>query len=120
MSQDINEILGKKDKIILGTMLVFIFSFVIVLNYFGFFENKLRDEVLDDKFAVTVIDKYIDYKNHATPKVKLSNGLEMVNFFPKNKIQLLVGDSLLKTNNSTDMLVFRNKKLIYSISLLDK
>ena len=118
--QDMSEILGRKDKIIIGTMLVFAFGLLIILNQFGYFENKQRDQILNDEFATLVVDKYFDRKNHMTPKVVLSNGNEMINFFPKNKVILILGDSLVKKKKSTDMLVFRNKKLIYSISLLDK
>ncbi|MBS7254904.1 hypothetical protein [Flavobacterium branchiicola] len=115
----LEEILGKKDKIIIVVMLVFVFAFIFILNGFGYFENQKIDEVLNEEFETIVIDKYIDKSNHMTPKVKLSNGNEMINFFPKSNVELSSGDSLVKRKNSTDMLVFRDKKLVYSISMLD-
>lgn len=118
--QGIDEILGKKDKVIIGAILVFVFSLLVILNYFGYFENKKRDQVLNDEFETIVIDKYVDKKNHMTPKVILKNGDEIINYFPKNNIQLILGDSLVKKKESTDMLVFRDKKFVCSISLLDK
>ena len=117
---DKDEILGRKDKIILGVMLLCLFSLISALNYFGFFEDKYRDEVLDKEFTSVITFKYIDSTNHMSPKIKLSNGNEMINYFPKQNIELLIGDSLVKRKKSTDMLVFRDKKLLYSISLLDE
>lgn len=115
----LGDILGKKDKIIIGSMLIFVFAFIFVLNGFGYFENQKIDEVLNEEFETVVIDKYIDKSNHMAPKVKLANGNEMFNFFPKSDVELNLGDSLVKKKNSTDMLVFRDKKLVYSISMLD-
>ncbi|MDW8851026.1 hypothetical protein SD960_13055 [Flavobacterium sp. MMLR14_040] len=120
MAQDVNEIFRKKDKIVIGGMLIFVFSLIIVLNFFGYFEDVERDEILNNEFRTTVIETYVDYSEHRNPIVKLSNGENMVNFFPKSNIELIVGDSLVKRKKSTDMLVFRKKTLIYSVSLLDK
>lgn len=120
MIQDINGIFRKKDKIIIGGMFFFVLSLIIMLNFFGYFENTKRDEVLNDEFITTVVDIYIDYNAHQSSMIKLSNGEKMHNFFPKNNIELMIGDSLIKKKNSTDMLVFRDKMLIYSVNLLEK
>lgn len=116
----IDEILNKKDKLIIGSMLVFVFCLVLLLNYLGYFENSKRDEVLNEEFTVTVIDKYIDKSEHMTPIIKLSNGNEMINYFPKQNIELNIGDSLIKQKNSTNMQVYRDNNLTYSINILEK
>ena len=116
----IDEILGKKDKIIIGTMLIFVFCLMFLLNHFGYFENSKRDSVLNEEFKTSIIEKYIDRSEHMTPMLKLSNGNEMINYFPKHNAVLKIGDSLVKMKNSTDMQVYRNEKIIYSISLLEK
>lgn len=120
MVNGIDEILNKKDKIIIGTMLSFIVILMFLLNYFGYFENLKRDEVLNKEFKTIVLEKYIDKNNHMTPIIKLLNGDEMINYFPNQKIELNVGDSLIKQKKSTDMQVYRKDKLIYSINLLEK
>jgi hypothetical protein len=116
----IDEILNKKDKIIIGTMLLFIISLMFLLNHFGYFENSRRDEILNEVFMTSVIGKYSNKSEHMTPMIKLSNGNEMINYFPKNNVELNIGDSLIKRKSSTDMQVYRNEKLIYSINLLEK
>jgi hypothetical protein len=120
MVSGIDEILNKKDKILIGTMLLFIVALMFLLNHFGYFENSKRDEILNKEFKTCVIEKYIDKSNHMTPKLKLANGNEMINYFPNRKVELNIGDSLIKQKNSTDMQVYREKKLIYSINLLEK
>ena len=84
----IDEILSKKDKRIIGTMLLFIFSLIFLLNYFGYFENSRRDEILDEVFKTNVIEKYTNKSEHMTPMLKLSNGNEMINYFPKHNVEL--------------------------------
>jgi len=120
MVSGIDEILNKKDKIIIGTMLLFIVALMFLLNNFGYFENSKRDGILNEEFKTSIIEKYVDKRNHMTPKLKLSNGNEMVNYFPNHKVELNVGDSLIKQKNSTNMEVYRKEKLIYSINLLEK
>lgn len=119
MNYDIDEILNKKDKIIIGTMLLFIISLMFLLNYLGYFENSKRNKVLNEEFSAKIIEKYVDESNHMTPYIKLSNGNEMINSFQKNQINLKLADSLVKKKNSTDMQVYRNKKMIYSLNLLE-
>lgn len=119
MNYNIDEILNKKDKIIIGTMLLFIVSLMFLLNYLGYFENSKRDSILNEKFTAKIIKKYVDENNHMTPYIKLSNGNKMVNSFQKNQINLNISDSLVKRKNSTDMQVYRNKKMIYSLNLLE-
>ena len=116
----IDEILNRKDKIIIGTMLIFIVVLMLLLNYLGYFENSMRDKILNEEFKTSVIFKYINKSEHMTPMLKLSNGSKMINYFPKNNAELLVGDSLIKKKNSTDMQIYRKRKLIYSINLLEK
>ena len=116
----IDEILNRKDKIIIGTMLLFIVTLMFLLNHFGYFENSRRDEILNEEFKTSVIGKYVDKSNHMTPKLKLSNGNEMINYFPNHNVELNIGDSLVKRKISTDMQVYRNQKLVYSINLLEK
>lgn len=116
----IDEILNKKDKIIIGTMLFFIFSLIFLLNHFGYFENLKRDGILKEEFKTRITEKYINKSEHMTQMIKLSNGNKMINYFPKHDVELIVGDSLVKNRNSTDMQVYRNQKLIYSINLLEK
>ncbi|MFV8376520.1 hypothetical protein [Flavobacterium sp. LB1P71] len=120
MVDGIDEILNKKDKIIIGSMLLFIFSLIFILNHFGYFENSKRDQILDEVFKTSVVEKYTNKSEHMTPMLKLSNGNEMINYFPKHNVKLNIGDSLIKRKSSTDMQVYRNKKLIYSINLLEK
>lgn len=50
-----NEIFDKNSKIILGIMIVLIFLFMILLYKLGYFENKKRDEVLNQNYKVLVI-----------------------------------------------------------------
>ena len=119
-ARGIDEILNKKDKIIIGTMLLFIVILMFLLNHFGYFENSRRDKVLNEEFKTSIIGKYVDESNHMTPKLKLGNGNEMINYFPKQNVELNIGDSLIKRKNSTDMQVYRNEKIIYSINLLEK
>ena len=101
-------------------MLLFIVTLMFLLNYFGYFENSKRNEILNEEFKTRIIEKYVDKSNQMTPKLKLSNGNEMINYFPNHNVELNVGDSLVKRKISTDMQVYRNQKLIYSISLLEK
>jgi hypothetical protein len=119
-ARGIDEILNKKDKIIIGTMLLFIVILMFLLNHFGYFENSRRDKILNEEFKTSVIGKYVDRSNHMTPKLKLANGNEMINYFPKHNVELNIGDSLIKRKSSTDMQVYRNEKIIYSINLLEK
>jgi hypothetical protein len=116
----IDEIVNKKDKIIISTMLLFIISLMFLLNHFGYFENSRRDEILNEVYKTSVIGKYTNKSEHMTPMLNLSNGNEMINYFPKHKVELNIGDSLIKRKSSTDMQVYRNEKLIYSINLLEK
>lgn len=120
MVGNIDEILGKKDKIILLVMLLCIVGILFLLNQFGYFENKKRDLIIDEEFSVKVIDQYFDKNNHMANMIKLSNNAEMINYFPRYNFRIEVGDSLSKQKNSTNMEVFRNNKMIISISLLDK
>jgi len=120
MVSGIDEMLNKKDKIIIGTMLLFIFSLMLLLNHFGYFENSRRDGVLNEEFKTSVIEKYTNKSEHMTEILKLSNGNEITNYFPRHNIELNIGDSLIKLKNSTDMQVYRNEVLIYSINLLEK
>jgi hypothetical protein len=116
----IDEILNKKDKIIIGTMLFCIFSLMFLLNHFGYFENSRRDGILNEEFKTSIVEKYVDESEHMTPMIKLSNGNKMINYFPEHNVELKIGDSLNKKKSSTDMQVYRNQKLIYSINLLEK
>ncbi|MFV8465415.1 hypothetical protein [Flavobacterium sp. LB1P62] len=112
MVGSINEILDKKDKIILGTMLLFVFSLIILLSHYGCFENKYRDAILNEEFSSRVISKYVNAHEHMTPMLKLLNGSEMINYFPKHKAEIMIGDSLVKRKKSTDMLVFRGENCL--------
>ena len=120
MAKDIDEILGKKDKIIVGGLILFIFTLIIVLSFSGYFDDYVRNNILEREFNGTVTEKYIDYKDHASPKIKLSNGTEIYNYFPKQKVILQIGDSVVKQNNSVYILLFRNKQFIRTIDLLNK
>lgn len=60
MVSGIDEMLNKKDKVIIGTMLLFIFSLIFLLNHFGYFENSRRKRVLSEEFTTSVIEKYIN------------------------------------------------------------
>ena len=116
-----NEIFDKNSKIILGIMIVLIFLFMILLYKLGYFENKKRDEVLNQNYKALVILKFIDKPNHNTPKIKLSNGKVLIDYWHwrKQNIEIKVGDSLIKEKMSTNLLVKRNSKLVYSLNLLE-
>ncbi|MFE3847068.1 hypothetical protein ACFX5D_03690 [Flavobacterium sp. LB3P45] len=101
-------------------MLLIVFGLIILLGHYGYFENKYRDAILNEEFSSRVISKYVNVYEHMTPMLKLSNGSEIINYFPKHKGEIRIGDSLLKRKKSTDMLVFRRENLVYSINLLDK
>ena len=120
MTTGIDEILNKKDKLIIGSMLAFIFCLVLLLNYLGYFENSKRDEVLNEEFSVTIVEKFRDKSNHNQPIVTLSNGNQIVNYFPNQNIELNIRDSLIKQKNSTNMQVYRDNILTYSINILEK
>jgi hypothetical protein len=116
----IDEIINKKDKIIIGTMLLFIVALMFLLIHFGYFEKSKRDGILNEEFNTNVTRKYVDQSNHITPILKLSNGNEIINYFPHHKVEINIGDSLIKHKNSTNMKVYRKEKLIYNINLLEK
>jgi ABC-type lipoprotein release transport system permease subunit len=120
MTEAIDEILGKKDKIIIGVLILFIFTLIIALSLSGYFDDDVRNNILEREYSGTVTEKYIDYKDHASPKIKLSNGTEIYNCFPKQKVVLQIGDSVVKQHNSIYILLFRNKQFIRTIDLLNK
>ncbi|MDR6845621.1 hypothetical protein [Flavobacterium granuli] len=120
MTGNIDEILSKKDKIIVGGLILFIFTLIIVLSFSGYFDDDVRNKVLKEEFNGTITEKYIDYKEHASPIIKLSNGTEIYNYFPKQKVVLQIGDSIVKQHNSVYILLFRNKQFIQTIDLLNK
>lgn len=116
-----NEIFDKNSKIILGIMIGLIFLFMLLLSKLGYFENKRRDEVLNQNYKAVVILKFYDKPNHNTPKIKLSNGKVLIDYWHwrKQKVEIKVGDSLIKEKMSTNLLVKRNSELVYSINLLE-
>jgi cell division protein YceG involved in septum cleavage len=116
-----NEIFDKNSKIILGIMIGLIFLLIILLYKLGYFENKRRDEVLNQNYKAVVILKFYDKPNHNTPKIKLSNGKVLIDYWHwrKQKVEIKVGDSLIKEKMSTNLLVKRNSELVYSINLLE-
>jgi hypothetical protein len=116
-----NEIFDKRSKIILGIMILLIFLLMILLSKIGYFENKQRVEVLNQNYKALVILKFYDKPNHNTPKIKLSNGIVLINYWywRKQNIEIKVGDSLIKEKMSTNLLVKRNSKLVYSLNLLE-
>lgn len=120
MTEDIDEIFGRKDKIIIGGLILFVISLIVVLSLSGYFDDDIRNNILEREFKGIVTDKYIDYHDHASPKIKLSNGTEIYNYFPKQKVDLELGDSIVKQHNSVYFLLFRNNKFIRTVDLLNK
>ena len=103
-----DEIFDKNAKIILGSMLAFLFILFSALSYSGYFENNRRDKVLKQNFYAVIIKKNVDYKNHGDITLKLSDSTTLIWYFPKQKIKVLVGDSLVKKEKSIYILVYRN------------
>jgi hypothetical protein len=119
MPVSFDEILNKRDKIILGTLVLFIFSLMTILKYSGYFNNEIKNSILNEKFEGKIVSRNTDYKNHGDTKVKLSSGKEIYDYFPKQNVELKIGDSLVKRKNSIYMLVFRNGKYLYEVDLLN-
>ena len=117
---EFDEILGRKDKVIIGSLIIFIFSLIAILSYFGYFKDSQRNSILERTFQGKITSQYTDYKNHAAQKYKLSDGNEIYAYFPKQNVTLQVGDSLIKQQNSIYMLVFRNGQYKFSVDLLNK
>jgi hypothetical protein len=70
-ARGIDEILNKKDKIIIGTMLLFIVILMFLLNHFGYFENSRRDKVLNEEFKTNIIEKlFEELQNNDIKSVK--------------------------------------------------
>ena len=118
MTGNWNEIFDRNSKIILGIMIGLIFLFTLLLSKLGYFENKKRDEILNQNYKSVVVSKYRDKPNHNTPKIKLLNSRELIDYWPKENVEIKIGDSIIKDKMSTNLIVKRKAKLIYSINLL--
>jgi|SRR5690606_13106685 len=115
-----DEILGRKDKIIIGSLIIFIFCLIAVLGYAGYFKDSERNAILEKTFQGKIISRYTDYKDHAATKYKLSDGNEIYAYFPKQNVELQIGDSLVKQQNTIYILVFRNGQYKFNVDLLNK
>ncbi|MFM2214039.1 MAG: hypothetical protein RL427_1302 [Bacteroidota bacterium] len=118
MNEGTTEIFDRNSKIILGILIVLIATLLLVLNQMGYFENQRRDAVLNQHYKAVVVKKYIDKLNHNTPKLKLSNGRELIDYWPNKTVTIEVGDSIIKDKMSTNLGVIRNAKIIYSLTIL--
>ncbi|MBS7788330.1 hypothetical protein KIH23_13570 [Flavobacterium sp. CYK-55] len=113
-----DEIFDRKSKIILGTMLSLIGLLLFSLSQFGYFENQRRDEILNQNYKAKVIEKFEDKSNRNARMIRLSNSRKLFDYWPKN-VELKIGDSIIKEKMSTNLLVKRNSRLIYSLNLLE-
>ncbi|WP_412464389.1 hypothetical protein [Flavobacterium mekongense] len=119
MTGSFNEIFDKNSKIILGIMIGLIFLFMILLSKLGYFENKRRDEVLNQNYKAKVIEKFEDKRNRNARMIRLSNSKKLFDYWPEN-VEIKIGDSIIKEKMSSNLLVKRNSKLIYSVNLLEE
>jgi hypothetical protein len=120
MNEGISEIFDRNSKIILGILIVLITTLLLVLDQMGYFENQRRDAVLNQHYKAVVIKKYRDELNHDTPKLKLSNGRELIDYWPNKTVTIEVGDSIIKEKMSTNLIVKRNSKIVYSLIILQE
>ena len=98
----------KNSKIILGILILSLFVFFSILSYSGYFDNQKREYISNESFNGKIVSIKIDYKNHGNTTVKLSDSTSLMWYYPKSKFKILVGDSLVKTNKTIYMDVYRN------------
>lgn len=115
-----DEIFDKNAKIILGCLLVFLFALFSFLSYSGYFENNRRKEVMEENFSGKIIEKNVDYKNHGDITLKLSDSTTLSGYFPKQKIDFFVNDSLVKDKKSIYMQLYRKGSEVIKINMLEK
>ena len=115
-----DEVFDKNTKIILGCLLVFLFALFSFLSYSGYFENNRRKEVMEENFNGKVIKKKVDYGNHGSITLKLSDSTSLSGYFPKQKIEIFVNDSLVKEKKSIYMQLYRKGSEVIKVNMLEK
>jgi hypothetical protein len=115
-----DEIFDKNAKIILGILVVFLIVLFSFLNYTNYFEKNDRKEILKLTFNGKVIGKTVDYKNHGEITLELSSGKFINGYFPKQKIQISIGDSLVKNKETIYMKVYKNGMDEVKVDLMDR
>ena len=115
-----DEIFDKNAKIILGSLLAFLAILFSSLSYFGYFEKNRRKEVIEENFNGKVLEKKVDYENHGDVSLKLSDSKIIGWYYPKQKIDVLVGDSLAKKKGSIYMQLYRKKSKVINVNMLEK
>ncbi len=115
-----DEIFNKNAKIILGSLIAFLAVLFSSLNYSGYFEKNKRKKVMEENFNGKVIEKKIDYENHGDVSLKLSDSKIIGWYYPKQKIEILVGDSLAKIKGTIYMQLYRKKSEVINVNMLEK
>ena len=115
-----NEILDKNAKIILGSLLAFLAILFLSLSYSGYFEKNRRKKVMEENFNGKVLEKIVDYKNHGNISLKLSDAKIIGWYFPKQKIEVLIGDSLVKKKQTIYMQLYRKNFEVINVNMLEK
>ena len=115
-----DEILDKNAKIILGSLLAILTVLFTSLSYSGYFEKNRRKEIMMKNFNGKVLEKIVDYKNHGDISLKLSDSKIIEWYFPKQKIEVLIGDSLVKRKETIYMQLYRKNFKIININMLEK
>ena len=115
-----DEIFDKNAKIILGSLLAFLAILFSSLSYSGYFEKNKRKEVMEENFNGKVLEKKVDYKNHGDVSLKLSDSKIIGWYYPKQKIEILVGDSLVKKKGTIYMQLYRKESEVINVNMLEK
>ena len=113
-------ILDKNAKIILGSLFAFLAILFSFLSYSGYFEKNRRKEVMEENFNGKVLEKIVDYKNHGNISLKLSDAKIIGWYFPKQKIEVLIGDSLVKKKQTIYMQLYRKNFEVINVNMLEK
>ena len=115
-----NLISDKKTKLILVFFIVCLVVFISTLSYSGFFEKERRNAVLRQKFSGKIINIKTPPAHHGDKFVQLSDSTKMRWYFPKQKFDILVGDSLVKKKKTLYLDVYRNNVRVIKIDMLNE
>ncbi len=93
-------------------VLVVLVTFIGVMIYQETtFEDRVLQKALDKNYNGIVVKKYIDYENHAVPKVILRTEKETI-MFKRIYDQLKIGDSISKQQGDLKVYIYKKDRTI--------
>ncbi|MGY6650214.1 hypothetical protein [Wenyingzhuangia sp. IMCC45574] len=102
--------MSENKNIVLVISVLIVFIFFLIGNEYTF-EDRVLKKALNKNYRGVIVEKYIDYENHAIPKVVLKDKREVI-IYKKIYDKIELGDSISKLKGSFKVYLYKQKRKI--------